>query len=59
MLAEWAGTAMGSATSWCLITWGISSFRERITIGQLHALTRICGAAILLIGIASAVKSML
>ena len=59
MLAEWAGTAMGSATSWCLITWGISSFRERITIGQLHAFTHICGAAILLIGIASAVKSML
>ena len=59
MLAEWAGTALGSATSWFLITWGISSFRERITIGQLHTLTRICGAAILLIGIASAVKSML
>ena len=46
------------ATSWCLITWVISTFRDRITIGQLHILTRICGAAILLIGLASAVKSL-
>ena len=58
MAAEWAGTSLGSATSWCLITWIISTFRDRITIGQLHILTRICGAAILLIGLASAVKSL-
>ena len=58
MAAEWAGTSLGSATSWFLITWIISTFRDRITIGQLHILTRICGAAILLIGIASAVKSL-
>lgn len=58
MAAEWAGTSLGSATSWCLITWAISTFRDRITIGQLHILTRICGAAILLIGLASAVKSL-
>ena len=42
MAAEWAGTSLGSATSWCLITWVISTFRDRITIGQLHILTRIC-----------------
>lgn len=58
MALEWAGTAFGSAASWFLITWGISSFRDRITVGQLHILTRICGAVILLIGLASAVKSL-
>lgn len=58
MLAEWAGVILGSASSWFLITWGISSFRDRITLGQLLMLTRICGAAILLIGLASAVKSL-
>ena len=58
MLSEWAGTSLGSATSWFLITWSISSFRDRITIGQLHTLTRVCGAAILIIGLASAVKSL-
>lgn len=58
MLSEWAGTSLGSATSWFLITWGISSFRDRITIGQLHTITRVCGAAILIIGLASAVKSL-
>ena len=41
MAAEWAGTSLGSATSWFLITWIISTFRDRITIGQLHILTRI------------------
>lgn len=39
MAAEWAGTSLGSATSWCLITWAISTFRDRITIDQLHILT--------------------
>ena len=34
MAAEWVGTSLGSATSWCLITWVISTFRDRITIGQ-------------------------
>ena len=42
----------------CMLWLFISTFRDRITIGQLHILTRICGAAILLIGLASAVKSL-
>lgn len=59
MLAEWAGTAAGSAATWTLITWIIGKFKDRITLGQLHLLTKVCGAAILVIGLASAVKSIL
>lgn len=58
MLAEWAGTVSGSAGTWFLITWGISRFRNSITLGQLHWLTRISGGVILLIGLSSVVKSI-
>ena len=56
MLAEWAGTVSGSAGTWFLITWGINRFRSSITFGQLHWLTRISGAVILLIGLSSVIK---
>lgn len=56
MLAEWAGTVSGSAGTWFLVTWGINRFRSSITFGQLHWLTRISGAVILLIGLSSVIK---
>ncbi len=59
MLTEWAGTALGSAATWTFITWIISTFKDRITMGQLQILTKVCGAAILVIGLASAAKSIL
>lgn len=58
MFTEWAGTALGSAATWTLTTWIISAFKDRITIGQLRLLTKICGAAIMVIGLASAAKSI-
>lgn len=58
MALEWTGVITGSATTWFAITWGINRFRKSITVGQLHTLTRICGSIILLIGLASAVKSI-
>lgn len=58
MAVEWAGVITGSASTWIATTWFINRFRENITVGQLDTLTRICGSIILLIGLASAVKSI-
>lgn len=58
MAIEWSGVIAGSATTWFAVTWSIGRFRESITVGQLHTLTRICGSIILLIGLASAIKSI-
>lgn len=59
MLVEWGGTALGSATSWFLITWGISTFRNRITPRQLSLMTLICSIAIIIIGLLTAAKGLL
>ena len=59
MVCEWGGVALGSGTTWFITTWIISRFRYRITLGQLSILTYISGCAILIIGAASIVKSLL
>lgn len=58
MAIEWVGTALGSATSWCLITWGVSTFRNRITTRQLGIMTLVCSLAIIIIGLVTLAKGL-